>query len=267
MELERCCESVAEILGIPVRTYDSTGALLHAYRDDLQDAVDRDEGFRHELLNLAGASYPAIHLEHEVMYGIVKGAQTLTCLVGPARIIEALHAKEKAPAHEKYSSIHRIALRPFCEGLILLNECAAGRSIDYHELLTLNFQGDPARSYLLTPMVRQSDSYLIANCKDEISLHLTEKITVQSLAEALNVNPSYLSRAFSREQGITITDYVKREKVRHAQSMLLLTDYSGETIAYQLGFSSSSYFVAVFKQEVGMTPGEYRRQRRSALKN
>lgn len=99
---------------------------------------------------------------------------------------------------------------------------------------------------------------LIDKCLNLIFSKLHSKITIGELAEALNINPDYLSRLFHEKMGMTIIEYCKQEKVRLAQNQLIYSDYSLEEIAYYLGFSSQSHFGKTFKEITGMTPGRYR---------
>lgn len=101
---------------------------------------------------------------------------------------------------------------------------------------------------------------LVERCENMIFARLHEKITVKELAGVLSVNPDYLSRLFREQRGITIVEYIQREKVRLARNLLVYSEYSLDQIAYYLGFSSQSHFGKVFKRITHMSPGNYRRQ-------
>ena len=98
----------------------------------------------------------------------------------------------------------------------------------------------------------------ITRCLDEIDLRLHEPFRIDDIAEALGLNPSYLSTLFKREMGCTFTDYVRRRRVETARNMLLYSDYSCAEIAHILAFSSQSYFNRVFMKETGFSPGDFR---------
>ena len=99
---------------------------------------------------------------------------------------------------------------------------------------------------------------IIMACKDYVLKHINKKITLQEIAAAIDVNASYLSDLFSKQEGITLTEYIAREKVNFAKRQLMYTDESYGEIAYQYAFSSQSHFGRVFKKYTGMTPKEYR---------
>lgn len=91
-----------------------------------------------------------------------------------------------------------------------------------------------------------------------IDEHYQESIRLEDLAEALHLSKFYLSKLFNEEIGTKIKDYVTAKRMRHACRLLETTSKSVEFIGSEVGFPNSSYFVQVFKQEVGITPHKYR---------
>lgn len=82
-------------------------------------------------------------------------------------------------------------------------------------------------------------------------------ITPSSLANELNVNRTYLSDLFTKEVGMTLTNYIRQIKIHTAAYILEQETYSLEEIAELLSFSSYSYFSKVFKQVMGKSPRQY----------
>ncbi|MBS4203527.1 helix-turn-helix domain-containing protein [Lederbergia citrea] len=79
---------------------------------------------------------------------------------------------------------------------------------------------------------------LIDQCKKYIFQHLHEKLTVKLIAESLFVNPDYLSHLFSRSEGITISNYIQKERIQQAKNLLMYTPYDCKSIAkMDSGFS------------------------------
>lgn len=108
---------------------------------------------------------------------------------------------------------------------------------------------------------KQEQSHLLADqCEKLILTKIHERISVKELARELSVNADYLSRLFHESVGVTIGEYIQREKVVLARNMLVYSRYSIENIAAYLGFSSQSHFGRIFKRHTGMTPGQYRKQ-------
>ena len=105
---------------------------------------------------------------------------------------------------------------------------------------------------------RQSYSEPIGLAINYIYDHLHEHILLDDLASASGLNPSYLSRLFKEETGMTITAYIRTKKVETAKNMLRFSDYSPAEISAVLAFPSQSYFTDVFKQVTGTTPRKYK---------
>jgi len=102
----------------------------------------------------------------------------------------------------------------------------------------------------------------IVHAVDYIMCRLHSRILLEDVADYLSINPSYLSRLFKSETGMSFSDYVNRLKTGEASSLLLYTEYSDLEISNLLGFSSQSYFIKVFSKYVGMTPKKYKKQYR-----
>lgn len=92
--------------------------------------------------------------------------------------------------------------------------------------------------------------------------HLDRKITLEEVAEALYLNPSYFSRLFKKETGETFIEYVTKMKLTRAKQMLRETRDSVGKICELLGYDNQSYFIKLFKNETGVTPAEYRAMKR-----
>ncbi len=98
----------------------------------------------------------------------------------------------------------------------------------------------------------------ILECLNYIDSHFNEKITLELLAEKVNLNPSYLATLFRKETGNTLGTYLMNIRIKASQALLTRTDYSYSQIAYSMGFCSQSHFTAAFRKISGLTPKEYR---------
>jgi AraC-like DNA-binding protein len=96
-------------------------------------------------------------------------------------------------------------------------------------------------------------------CMDYIYDYLHTKLSLSQLAKAAGLSPSYLSRLFHKETGMTISEYITRKRVEAAENMLKFSDHSCIEISNYLCFSSESHFIQVFKKQTGYTPREYRK--------
>lgn len=109
--------------------------------------------------------------------------------------------------------------------------------------------------------LREDNSPLIKNTVRLISERRHQKISVEELAQEQNVSRSYLSHQFKREMGENLTDYIAKHKINEAIRLMNITELNLAEIAYQLGFSSQSYFHATFKKVTGVNPGKYPRNK------
>ena len=98
----------------------------------------------------------------------------------------------------------------------------------------------------------------VRKCIDYIYEHLHEGLTLGVLAEYVGLNPSYLSKLFSKETGMSVKTFVTKAKISTAENLLKSSDFSCLDISLALGFSSQSAFISVFRKTNGMTPKKYR---------
>jgi two-component system response regulator YesN len=92
--------------------------------------------------------------------------------------------------------------------------------------------------------------------KSYINDNISERITLESLANAVHLNPQYTSRLFKKETGQNLIDYINKKKIEEAKSLILDKNLIS-TVIERTGFSSESYFIKVFKEQTGMTPKAY----------
>ena len=101
-------------------------------------------------------------------------------------------------------------------------------------------------------------SQLVTAVSNYIQHHLSEPITTEQIAASLYISRTHLSARFHKETGITLSDYILKEKTEEAKRLLRYTDKSLAAISAYLGFSSQSHFSRTFRKYAGITPGEYR---------
>ena len=79
------------------------------------------------------------------------------------------------------------------------------------------------------------------------------------LSESTKHDYAYLSRLFSKVEGITIERFVAKQKIEKIKELLFYDDLTLSEIAFQLNYSSVAYLSAQFKKETGMTPTEFKK--------
>ena len=125
---------------------------------------------------------------------------------------------------------------------------------------SLSLQKNMIRKYCLLVKEHslQKYSHIIGRTITLISYDLTADLSLKSIAEAMNVNASYLSALFKKECGETLTDYVNRKRMENAAFFLKHTDKQIQTIAGEVGILDVNYFIKLFKRQYDMTPSQYR---------
>ena len=100
----------------------------------------------------------------------------------------------------------------------------------------------------------------MSNILSYIKENYNKQITLSSVANEFHFNPSYLSRAFKENTGISFTKYVNKYRVVNAIKMLSENNKSITDIALLNGFSSLNNFCKVFKSNVGVSPLAYKKR-------
>lgn len=91
-----------------------------------------------------------------------------------------------------------------------------------------------------------------------IDASLIGDLSLKRFANELFLNTSYLSALFKKEVGITLTDYVNKNRIAYAKKLLKSTSLSIQDVATQSGIPDIHYFTRLFRRDTGMTPREFR---------
>lgn len=106
--------------------------------------------------------------------------------------------------------------------------------------------------------IGSAPTQLVTAVSNYIRHHLSEPITTEQIAASLYISRTHLSARFRKETGITLSDYILKEKTEETKRLLRYTDKPLSAISAYLGFSSQSHFSRTFRKYAGITPGEYR---------
>ena len=94
--------------------------------------------------------------------------------------------------------------------------------------------------------------------EDHVRDHLAEDISVEALAELVDLSPFHFSRVFKHATGMSPLQFVTRERITHAQQLIRETSRSLIDIGLEVGYTSPSYFTKVFRRVTAVTPTEFR---------
>ncbi|MBS7565677.1 helix-turn-helix transcriptional regulator [Mucilaginibacter sp. SMC90] len=78
------------------------------------------------------------------------------------------------------------------------------------------------------------------------------------LSDKLNKEYTYLSRAFSDAEDITIEKFIIQQKIEKVKELMSYGELNLTEVAFKMGYSSSAHLSAQFKQTTGMTPSQFK---------
>ena len=99
----------------------------------------------------------------------------------------------------------------------------------------------------------------VTEVKKYVQEHLSEKLSVPTLAASVNMSESRFSHVFKKETGISFWEYVNQQRMDKAMELLTETDLRIGDVAEETGWENPNYFSTQFKKKTGKTPVEYRK--------
>lgn len=101
-------------------------------------------------------------------------------------------------------------------------------------------------------------NYLVENEK----IYLDENISLQSLAEKLNIQPYQLSQLLNEKMNQSFSDFINSYRIEEAKKILAGpkgAEKKNTAVAFDVGFNSMTAFYKAFKKFTGMTPNQYKK--------
>ena len=194
--------------------------------------------------------------EHADDYGQA-GAHSLVVEVTPRKLtaIKVFSQALDEVFHAQSDALSALAIRIYKE--FKLMDSASPLSI---EGLVLEILGQMTRQKL--PDSETSPPHWLARARDFIHDHFAEPVSLATVAAAVDVDPSHLSRVFRKHFRITLGDYIRRIRIEKAMKDLRASEKSIAEVAMSVGFYDQSHFHNSFKSLLGITPAEFRRETR-----
>ncbi|PUA16693.1 GlxA family transcriptional regulator [Glaciimonas sp. PCH181] len=109
--------------------------------------------------------------------------------------------------------------------------------------------------YLSTPTDATSP---VAKVQAYVMEHISERFTVEKLAEVAGMSTRNFARIFVQLMNVTPHEFVERARVDTARNLLESTDAALKAIAYDCGFGTADRMRIVFNKRLGVAPNEYR---------
>lgn len=99
---------------------------------------------------------------------------------------------------------------------------------------------------------------VVSRAMDEIDMHLSEAISVEALAQELAVSQTHLNRCFKAATGLTVSHYIRGQRMEAARHLLMHTTMSIKQIAAHVGICDTQHFNKLVRQQYHMAPSKLR---------
>ena len=90
--------------------------------------------------------------------------------------------------------------------------------------------------------------------------HLDKKITLEDMAGFVNMSVSHFTRRFKEYAAVSPMEYLNQLRLKRAKRLLKSSAKNITEIAFACGYTSSSYFSAMFIKSVAITPSQHRKR-------
>lgn len=99
----------------------------------------------------------------------------------------------------------------------------------------------------------------VSNVLQYIEQHLSDPLTISTLANIAFLSPTQFKKIFKRQMGLSVAQYIGKCRMEKAQALITHTDYPLSLIGEKVGYKELSAFSRKFKQHFGNTPTQFRR--------
>jgi AraC family transcriptional regulator len=116
----------------------------------------------------------------------------------------------------------------------------------------------PTASQALSPKV-------VAQLRDFVMAHLTERILVVDLAKQAGLSPNHFAWAYKEQTGVSPHRFVLALRLEHAGELLRHSQLSLADVAHACGFASQQHLTNAMHRHLGLTPRRYRELKPSTI--
>jgi two-component system response regulator YesN len=159
-----------------------------------------------------------------------------------------------------YLCIHLLREMRAMEVMTRDEEIAIWQQIDQHHGIkeTLSVINHLVDQSIDSVMKKKTSDVLMLSAKDYIERNLSTELSIDVLADYLGISGSYFSLLFKQHFGETFVEYVTKQRMEMAKSLLALSNKSVTQVGQMVGYVERRYFTRVFNKYTGMLPSEFR---------
>ncbi len=100
-------------------------------------------------------------------------------------------------------------------------------------------------------------NHIVKATKEYLETHYTEDISLESVAEQVNISPQYYSKLIKKTTGFNFIDWLSMLRVKKAKELLTNSNLTVKEVCFMVGYKDPNYFSRIFKKRIGITPSEY----------
>lgn len=124
----------------------------------------------------------------------------------------------------------------------------------------IDYRRESQLSYNLSRLSVQHQDNVIADVQDYMDLHYDSQENLDDIADRFNLSKRTLIRRFKAALNLTPHAYLQQIRIEVAQKLLAESPHSVEQIMNKVGYEDMSSFRRLFRQQIGVTPVEYRKR-------
>lgn len=113
---------------------------------------------------------------------------------------------------------------------------------------------------------RNPDEVIARTATRLIQDHLEALPPLPKIAHMVGTHEKRLGQIFRRQFGMTVSAFIREERIRVACKLLAETEMTIRKIAAQVGFGNAGNFATAFRERMGMAPSDYREAARESGK-
>lgn len=109
--------------------------------------------------------------------------------------------------------------------------------------------------------IRLSNDVIINSVHAYIADHLSDSLSLDDLGRVVHLHPVYFSKLYKQETGENLSNYISIKRLEKASRLLIDSNLHVVDISHLVGYKKPQYFIKLFKDQYGITPQQYRKNR------
>ena len=100
-------------------------------------------------------------------------------------------------------------------------------------------------------------NHIVKATKEYMEQHYAEDISLEDMADHVNISPQYFSKLIKKTTGFNFTDWLSMLRVKKAKELLTNSNFTVKEVCFMVGYKDPNYFSRIFRKRLGVTPSEY----------